>query len=147
MSPNLTSGWPNFALLRRDPDCTSHRRFAAAAERKAIDCCYHRLAEILDKVEDRLSVTAGLFCFDCRDMSEFADVRSRDERFVSRSCQDNAAHRSIIPRVLESRSQVLPGSLIESVEHFGAIESHIGDGVLFLVQKHSQVLMQLLADS
>ena len=81
-----------------------------------------------------MSVTAGLFRFDCRDLREFADVRSRDERFIARSCQDNAAHRSIIPRVLESRLQVLPGCLIQRVEHPGTIKSHIGDGAFLLIQ-------------
>src|SRR5207247_11263545 len=114
------------------PDGTWHRRYAAAAEREAIHCGYHRLAEILDEVKDQLSVTAGVLCFDCCGVSEFADVRSCDERFIPSSRQDNAAYCSVIARILESRLQVFPGLLIQSVEHLGAIKSDIGYGVLLL---------------
>ena len=120
MSPSLTSGWPNFACVHRDPDGARHRRLAAAAERKAVDRRDHRLAEILDEIEDLLSETAGLFGFDRRDMSEFADVRAGDERFVAGSGQDDAAHCGVIPRVLEGGSQILPCRRIQSVEHLRA---------------------------
>src|SRR5207249_1592529 len=113
----------------------SHCRFATTTERKAIDGCYHRLAEILDEIEDLLSVRAGLFRFYCRDMRELADVGSRDERFIPSSRQDDAAHLRIIPCVLKGCSKVFPGSLIESVEHLRTIQRHVGNGALFLVQK------------
>ena len=66
-----------------------------------------RHAEALDEVEYRLSVAGSLLCFDCCDISELADVRSRDKRFIARSRKDNAEHPSVIPGVLESRFQAL----------------------------------------
>src|SRR6185503_14660162 len=57
-----------------------------------------------------------------------------NECLIARTRQDHAAHLSIVPRILKSRSQVLPCSLIESVEHLGTIESHINDAALLFVQ-------------
>ena len=102
-------GLAKFRVLDGDPDGAGHRRLAAAAERKAIDGCDHRLAEILDEIEHLLSETAGLFGFDRRDMRELADVGAGDEGFVAGSGQDDAAHRGVVPRILEGRAQVLPG--------------------------------------
>ena len=79
----MTSGWPNFACSDRDPDGAGHRRLAAAAERKAVDGRDHRLAEILDEVEDLLPEAAGLLGFDRGDMRELADVGAGDECLVA----------------------------------------------------------------
>ena len=67
-------------------------------------------------------------------MRELADVGAGDERLVAGAGQDDAAHRSVVPRVLEGRSQILPGRRIQGVEHLGPIDGHIGDGALLLVQ-------------
>src|SRR5580704_13690346 len=123
-----------FRGVDRDPDGAGHRRLAAAAERKAVDGRDNRLAEILDQIEDVLPETAGLFGLERRDLRELADVRPRNERFVTRSRQDHATYCSVVPGIFECRSQVLPGWRIQGVEHPGPINRHIGDGVPFLVQ-------------
>ena len=110
-NPSLTSGWPNFAFSDGDPDGAGHRRLAAAAERKAVDGRDHRLAEIFDEIEDLLPEAAGLFGLDRGDMRELADVGAGDERLVARAGQDDAAHVGVVARILEGRSQVLPGLL------------------------------------
>ena len=120
--------------LHRDPDGAGHRRLAAAAERKAIDGRDHRLAEILDEIEHLLPEAAGLLCLERRDMRELADVGAGDERLVAGAGQDDAAHRSIVSRILEGGPQILPGRRIQGVEHLGPIDRHIGDRALFLVQ-------------
>ena len=132
-SPSVTSGWPNFAFVHRDPDGASHRRLAAAAERKAIDRRDHRLAEVLDEIEDLLPETAGLLRFERRGMRELADVGARYECLVAGAGQDDAAHCRVISRVLECRSQIRPGRRIQGIEHLGPIDGHIGDGALLLV--------------
>ena len=61
------------------------------------------------------------------DMRELADVGAGDERLVAGSGQDDAAHRGVIPRILEGGSQILPGRRVQRVEHLGPIDRHIGD--------------------
>ena len=133
-SPECDFGLAELRGLHRDPDGAGHRRLAAAAERKAIDGRDHRLAEILDEIEHLLSEAAGLLGFERRDMRELADVGAGDERLVAGARQDDAAYRGVVPRILEGRSQILPGRRIQRVEHLGAIDGHIGDGALLLVQ-------------
>ena len=133
-SPKRDFGLAELRVLHRDPDGAGHRRLAAAAERKAIDGRDHRLAEILDEIEDLLPETAGLLRLERRDMRELADVGAGDERLVAGAGQDDAAHRSVVPRVLERRPQILPRRRIQGVEHLGPIDRHIGDGALLLVQ-------------
>ena len=130
----LDFGLAELRVLHRDPDGASHRRLAAAAERKAIDRRDHRLAEVLDEIEDLLSETAGLLRLERRGMRELADVGARDECFVAGARQDDAAHCRVISRVLECRSQIRPGRRIQGVEHLGPIDGHIGDGALLLVR-------------
>ena len=132
--PERHFGLAEFRGVHRDPDGARHRRLAAAAERKAVDGRDHRLAEILDEVEHLLPETAGLLGFERRDLRELADVGAGDEGLVARSGQDDAAHRGVVPRILEGGPQVLPGRRIQGVEHLGPIDRHIGDRVLFLVQ-------------
>ena len=59
--PELHLGLAELGAFNRDPNGAGHRRLATAAERKAVDRRDHRLAEILDEIEDLLSETAGLF--------------------------------------------------------------------------------------
>ena len=127
-------GLAEFRVLHRDPDGAGHRRLAAAAERKAIDGRDHRLAEILDEIEHLLSEAAGLFGLERADMRELADVGAGDERLVAGAGQDDAAHRGVVPRILEGGPQILPGRRIQGVEHLGPIDGHIGDRALFLVE-------------
>src|SRR5438309_615662 len=87
----------------------------------------------LAKICFRIASARGLGV-DGRDVGGLAGSRARDERFVTRSGDDDAAHRGVIARVLERRPQVLPRSLIQRVQHLGAIERHIGDPFLLLVQ-------------
>src|SRR5882762_6372254 len=65
-----------------DSDGASHRRLAAAAERKAIDRRYHGLAEVLDEIEHRLAETAGPLRIERGGFAKLADVGARDECFV-----------------------------------------------------------------
>ena len=130
----LHLGLAELGAVHRDPDGAGHRRLAAAAERKAVDGRDHRLAEILDEIEDLLSEAAGLFGVDRRGMRELADVGAGDERLVAGAGQDDAAHCSVVSRVLECGSQIRPGRRIQGVEHLGPIDRHIGDRTLLLVQ-------------
>ncbi len=132
--PELHLGLAELGAFNRDPKGAGHRGLAAAAERKAIDRRDHRLAEILDEVEDLLPETAGLFRLEGRGMRELADVGARDERFVAGARQDDAAHCAVVARVLECRSQIRPGRRIQGVEHLGPIDGHIGDGALLFVR-------------
>src|SRR6266403_1762005 len=127
-------GLAELRVLRGDPERAGHGRLATAAERKAIDRGDHRLAEILDQVENRLAERARLFCFDRRDTGQLVDVGSGDERLVAGPCEDDAAHGGVIPRVLERRSEVLPGPPVQGVEHLRTIQRDVGDGALLLVE-------------
>ncbi len=127
-------GLAEFRGFHRDPDGARHRRLAAAAEGEAIDGRDHRLAEILDEVEHPLSEPARLLGFESGDMSEFADVRAGDERFVAGSREDDAANFSVVPRIFEGGPQVLPCRRIQGVEHTRPIDRHIRDRILLFIQ-------------
>jgi len=107
-------------MLRRDPHRASHCRLAAAAKRKAIDCCNHRLAEIFDQIEHTLPEAAGLLRTVGVDMRKFADVGAGDESLVARAGEDDAVHGSVGLCVLECGLQIGPGRCVERVEHLGA---------------------------
>src|SRR6202040_1333600 len=47
-------GLAEFCGVHRNPDRAGHRRLASATERKTIDGRDHRLAEVLDHIEDVL---------------------------------------------------------------------------------------------
>src|SRR6266567_7825689 len=119
--------------LDREPDGASHRRLATAAECKAIDGRDHRLAEVLDEIEDFLSETAGLLGFERGDMGELADVGAGDERLVAGSRQNGAAYRSVVARILEGRSQILPGRRIQRVKYVGPIDGDVSNAAFLLV--------------
>src|SRR5439155_26530655 len=84
--------------------------------------------------EHGLSVPAGFPALDRRQVTEFADVRSRAERLVASPAQNNAAHLIIIASCFDRCSQVFPRSPMQRVENPGTIERHVGNGALFLVQ-------------
>jgi hypothetical protein len=88
----LHLGLAELGGLHRDPNGAGHRRLTAAAKRETIDRRDHRLAEVLDEIEDLLSETAGFFRLERRGMRELADVGARDERFFAGARQDDAAH-------------------------------------------------------
>src|SRR5205809_2997024 len=127
-------GLAELRVLRGDPERAGHGRLATAAERKAIDRGDHRLAEILDQVENRLAERARLFCLDRRDTGQLVDVGSGDERLVAGPCEDDAAHGCVIPRVRKGRSEVLPGPPVQGVEHLRAIQRDVGDGAILPVE-------------
>src|SRR5258706_4665520 len=131
--PEFHLGLPELGMFGGDPDGASHRRLAAAAERKAIDRRDHRLAEIFDEVQHTLPEPAGLLRIVCVDMREFTDVGAGDEGLVARAGEDHAVHRRVGLCILEGGPQIGPGRRIERVEHLGAIDRHVGDRTLFLV--------------
>ena len=94
-------GLAEFGGLDRDPERAGHGRLAAAAQRKAVDGCNHRLAEILDEIEHALPEAAGLLGLEGRDVRELADVGAGNECLVAGARQDDAAHRRIVPGILE----------------------------------------------
>src|SRR5206468_2688398 len=115
----LDFGLAELCVLYRDPDGASHRRLAAAAERKAIDRRDHRLAEVFDQIENLLSEPARLLRFERRDPRKLADVCAGYERFVAGARQDDAAHCRVIARVLECGPQICPSCLVQRIEHLG----------------------------
>src|SRR5215831_3874586 len=62
--PQLDLGLAELRVLDGDTDGARHCRLATAAQRKAVDCRDHRLAEILDEIEHLLPVAAGPFGVD-----------------------------------------------------------------------------------
>src|SRR5437016_7614624 len=109
MIPKATSGWLNFAFsdatlmvqaIAVSQPPPSAKPFTAAIT--GLPRFSIRLRTACPKAED-LSASTG------RDMRELADVRSRDERFVARTGENDAVHRGVISRILESRPQISPG--------------------------------------
>ena len=133
-NPSFTSGWPNFARLRGDADGASHRRLAAAAERKAVDRRDHRLAEILDEIEDALSVS-GLTA-PLRRRSLASSLMSAPAMNALSPAPVRMTPRTAASFCASSKAvaQVLPCRLVQGVEHLGPVERHIGDRALLLVQ-------------
>ena len=81
-----------------------------------------------------LPEAAGLLCFERGDVRELADVGAGDERLVAGAGQDDAAHRGVVPRILEGGPQFRPCRRVEGVEHLRPIDRHVGDRALLLVQ-------------
>src|SRR5262249_50074326 len=120
-------------MLTGQPDGTSHRGFAAAPQSETVDGRNHWFAKVLNQIKNVLSVTARLFCLNSADRSELADVCTGDECFISRTCQDDAAYRFVIACIFKRDLQVVPGSVVQSVQHLRTIQRHISDVVLLLV--------------
>jgi hypothetical protein len=120
-SPSLTSGCPNLACSDRDPDRASHRRLAAAAERKAIDGRDHRLAEIFDEIEHTLPEPAGLLRLIGVDMREFADVGAGDEGLVARAGEDHAVHGRVGLCILEGGPQIVQVGVLSALSTLGRL--------------------------
>src|SRR4029077_17660114 len=78
-----------FRGLHSDPYGAGHPLYAAAADRKPVDRCNHRLAEILDEIEHPLSEAARLLRLERRHPRELADVSAGNERFAG-ARQDDA---------------------------------------------------------
>src|SRR6266404_3090474 len=107
-------GLSEFGRLRGDPNCASHSRFTTAAEREP--------------------VAAGFLALDRRQVSKFADVCSRDECLVAGSGQNHAAYLAIVACLLKCGPQVVPRFPVQRIEDLGAIERHVRDGTLLLMQ-------------
>ena len=130
----MTSGWPNFAVSTAILMVQAIAVSQPPPSAKPLIGRDHRLAEILDEIEDLLAEAARLLCLERRDMRELADVGAGDESLVAGACQDDAAYRGVVARILEGRPQILPGRRIQRVEHLGPIDRHIGDCAFFLVE-------------
>ena len=72
-----------------------HGNLAAAAERKAVDTGDHRLSQVLDEVEHRLSPVGVLLAGNGIVFGEFADVGARDECLLARAGEDADANSRI----------------------------------------------------
>src|SRR6266404_1955856 len=127
-------GLAEFGGLDRDPEGAGHGRLAAAAQRKAVDRCEHRLAKILDEIEHALPEAAGLLGLDGRHIRKLGDVGTGNECLGAGARQDDAAHRRIVPGILEGLPQVRPRRGIEGVEDLRAIDRDIGDAATFLIE-------------
>ena len=68
-----------------------HRQLAAAAQREAVDGRDHRLAEVVDGVEDPLPVTRVLLAFRGREHGQLVDVGAGHERLLAGAGEDNRA--------------------------------------------------------
>jgi len=71
---------------------------------KPLIAAMNGLTKILDKVQNFLPVATRFFCFNCREVSELADIGARNECLVAGAGQNNATHCGVIPRILESCS-------------------------------------------
>src|SRR5439155_19624709 len=78
-------GLTELCVLRGNSNRASHRGFATATKRKAVYRGDHRLAEILDKIENALPERARLLGFDCGDLRELVNVGACDECFIAGS--------------------------------------------------------------
>ena len=92
------------------------------------------LARRHDEIEHVLSEAARPFRINRGSVRQLTNVGAGNERFVAGSRQDDATHRRVVLRVLESGSHVLPCRRIQGVEHLGPIDRYVGDRTLFLVQ-------------
>src|SRR6185369_3969578 len=119
--------------LDRNPDRASHRGFAAAAEREAIDSGDDRLAEVFDQVEDLLPEAARLLGLNRADMRELANIGTGDECLVSSSREDDAAHHRVVARVLEGRPEIGPGWGVKGVEDLRAIDGDVGNAAFLFI--------------
>ncbi len=130
----LDLGLPESCALHRNPQRARHRGLTASAEGKAVDRRDYRLAQVLDEIQHRLSETAGLLRFKGGDVGELTDIGAGNERFVTRTGENDPANAGIAPRIFEGRKQICPGRRVQCVENLRTIERYIRDTILLLVE-------------
>ena len=88
------------------------------------DLCYANLAD------DRVRTWSAAFGPVPEVLPEVGPAGKR----LAGSGENDAAHRGIVPRVLEGGPQILPRRRVQGVEHLGPVDGHIGDRAALLVQ-------------
>ena len=68
-------------------------------------------------------------------LRQFADVGAGDESLFARAGEDGNANRGVVLDVDEGGAQFFHGRHVERVEHLGAVDSDVGDGV-FLFEEN-----------
>src|SRR6185437_6302837 len=115
--------------LRRDAYAAGHRKFAAAAERVAVDRGDDGLGQRLDAAEDALRASSELSGI-CRVYRrELADVRAGGEGLLACSAQKDDADGSIVAKRSDALVQLAQHRGVERVVHARAVEGDGRDGV------------------
>ena len=113
-----------------------HRQLAPAAQRVAVDRRDHRLAEILDEIEDVLPGERMLAAGRRRLDGELVDVGPGDERLVAGAGQDDDANGFVAAsRSRMARPQLVERGRVERVENLRPVDRDDGDGAVALDQK------------
>src|SRR5207244_6811847 len=117
-----------------------HRELAAAAEREAVDRRDHRLAEVLDHVEDVLAGERGLAAAGRRLHRELVDVRACDERLFARAGHDDRAHILVTLQIEHRAAQLVNRLRVQRVEHLGPVDRDQADAVSRAVALEKKVV-------
>ena len=107
-----------------------HGEFAAAAERESVDAGDDRLAQVLDGVDDGLSLMRVGLGRDRRVLRQLADVGAGDEGLLARAGEDDDANVGIVLGRGEGLLDLLHGGHVQRVEHLGPVDGDVGDVVL-----------------
>src|SRR5579863_10118902 len=134
-NPQLHLRLPQLGILTGQPNRASHRHLASATQRKSIDAGNHRLAQILDQIQDVLPAMRILLARDRIMLGQLANVSSGDKRLFARAGHNDNANRRIILNVMKRRPQLLHGSHVECVQNLGAVDGYVSNRV-FLFQKY-----------
>jgi hypothetical protein len=93
-----------------NPERARHGELAATAERVAVDRGDHRLAHVLDQIEDLLAVQRVSAPRGRRLDSQLVDVRARDEGLVAGPGEDHDPDGVVLPKVEHHAAQFLERS-------------------------------------
>ncbi len=108
------------AQLRRvggEPQRARHRELAPAAERVAVDRGDHRLAEVLDQVEDVLPGQRVFAAGRRGQHGELVDVGAGDERLVAGSGHDDRPHAIVLLEFEHGAAQLVERLGVEGVQN------------------------------
>ena len=103
------------------------RDLATAAQRESVDAGDHRLAQILDSVDDGLPLMRVFLGRNRRVLRQLADVGARDEGLLARAGEDDDAHLGIVLGSGERLLDLLHGGHIQRIEHLGPVDGDVGD--------------------
>src|ERR1035437_6771417 len=141
-NPQLHLRLPQLRVVAGKTHGASESQFAPAAKRKSVNASNHGLAEVLDQVEHRLPPVPILLAGHRVLLRQLANIRACNKSLLARAGQDGHADRGVGLNVGERRPQLFHSGHVERVQHLGAVDGDVGDGV-FLSEKNVVVVHRI----